>query len=142
LGAILRRQPREENGWHRTGYDTLLALRQFGGEKARPLYREYLRGSRAQRCFSVCEALKETRGEWDQEFLWPMLSDKRPSKGYSHPVKRNADEPRRTIRVCDAAAEKISLHRKDVKFVMVGTEQELDHQIRQMRKRLTALSRD
>src|SRR5262249_31711401 len=99
--------------------------------------REYLKGASAQRCFSVCEALEETKGEWDRAFLWPMLSDKRPADGYTHSVKPHADEPRLPIRVCDEAAEKISLHRKDVVFRMEGTKLDLDRQIRRIRKQLT-----
>jgi hypothetical protein len=140
LGSLLFRLA-PEDGWGGDGYNILVGLRTFGGEKARPMFQEYLRGGRragyAQRCFSLCEALKETSGEWDQELLIPLLSDRRPADGYTHAVKPNAEEPRLPIRVCDAAAETLCAHRKDLKFEMVGSAKDLDQQIRRIQQRLS-----
>lgn len=136
MQGILDRQPHDEGGWYGTGYNVLIALRKLGGDRAKPLYREYLRRGGPQRYFSVCEALRQTKGEWDGDFLIPMLSDKRLSTGYTHPAKPNKEEPRLTIRVCDQAAEIIGSHRKDIKFQMVGTHEEIDRQINKIRKQL------
>lgn len=133
--TVLRRQPYSEEGWYGVGQDVLIALRAFGGDKARPLYRAYLNKASVQRSLSVCEALRETGGSWDREFLWPMLSDKRPN-GYTHPVQPNTEEPRAPVRLCDVAAEIISRHRKEVSFTLVGTTEELDRQIRTMQRQL------
>ncbi len=142
LGGALRRQPPEDRIWTGDGFAILRALRQFGGEKVRPLYREYLNGaSGAQRRFTVCAVLQEFTGEWDEEFLWPMLSDKRVNTVfYDHPTTAASEKPRLLMRVCDVAAETIRRHRNDVRFEMVGTEPELDGQIRRMQARLAASS--
>jgi len=108
-----------------------------------PLFKEYLRNGNAQRCFSVCKILRDSSGEWDKELLVPLLSDRRPSNGYTHAVKPNANEPRLPIRVCDAAAETICAHRKDLTFEIVGLGEDLDQQIHRIQQQLneTAPSR-
>ncbi|MGC4045250.1 MAG: hypothetical protein QM758_15770 [Armatimonas sp.] len=129
---LINRLQYSEGGWYGDGYNALIALRKIGGSRVLPLYRQYLRGASAQRCLSVCEALSNTEGNWDREFLWPMLADKRNSTGYSHPVNDRENARRLPIRVCDQAAEVIAKHRKDLAFTMVGTKKELDRQIGQI----------
>ena len=136
LGAILDQLPRQEDG-HDMGFHTLLNLRRFGGEKARPLFRRYLTGASAQRCYTVCEILARTDGRWDREFLWPMLRDRRPYDGESHPVLAKADEPRIPVRVCDQAAWAISQNRQNLRFELVGTTRQLDGQIALLRQQLS-----
>jgi hypothetical protein len=136
LTAALRAQPKDARGWYGEGYQILVALRRTGGDAAKPIYREYLRGGSAQRCGSVCEALKETHGEWDREFLVPLLSDKRESNTYSHGVIGPSGGPSLPIRVCDQAAAVLCAHRKDLKFEMIGSFAELDRQIRILQERL------
>jgi hypothetical protein len=84
----------------------------------------------------VCEALKETDGKWDREFLVPLLSDKRPSSTYSHPVTGRPEGPSLPIRVCDQAAAVLCAHRKDLKFERIGSFADLDRQIRTLQDRL------
>jgi hypothetical protein len=113
-------------------YLILTALHDFGGEKARPLFRAYLEGGRrtgyAQRCFSLCEVLKEASVSWDREMLLPLLRDRRVADGYSHPIKAGSNESV-PMRVCDEAAEALCAHRKDITFTMTGTTRDLDRQI-------------
>jgi hypothetical protein len=45
-------------------------------------------------------------------------------------------ENRVPIRVCDGAAETLSRNHPDLKFRMIGTEQELDQQIQVIREQL------
>ena len=134
FAPALARTPRAEDGWYGDGYKLLVALYQRGGERARPLFRQYLRRASAQRCASVCEALRETRGEWDHEFLLPLLRDKRPTT-YSHPLRQGAEQPRRPIRVCDQAALVLAAHLKDARFEIVGSDAEMDRKIARLRAR-------
>ena len=92
FGEILRRQPKEESGWYGVGYNVLSGLQRFGGEAARPLFRDYLRDASVQRYATVCEVLRRTDGKWDLEFLVPMLADLRPDAGY-----RSGGRPIRAI---------------------------------------------
>lgn len=129
-----------DDGWYGANTKALVALRRLGGDKARSLYHDYLKQRTAQRCFLVCNALEKTRGEWDREFLWPMLVDKRVSMGNYHSIRPDTNNPALLIRVCDAAAEVISKHRKELSFTMVGTKKELDRQIQQIRRQLGLIS--
>jgi hypothetical protein len=51
-------------------------------------------------------------------------------------AEEGEENPGLIIRVCDVAAETISVHRSDVTFTMVGTKAELDAQIQRMQKQL------
>ncbi|MGC4045251.1 MAG: hypothetical protein QM758_15775 [Armatimonas sp.] len=119
------------------GFEMLVPLREVGGDKARPCYRKYLRSNSTRRRFAVCTALQGTNGDWDREFLWPMLTDKRFDREHASQYPPNSRERRRPRRVCDYAAGVIAKHRKDVVFNRMGTTAELDHQIQQMQRQLT-----
>jgi hypothetical protein len=123
-------------------FDILQVLLAFGGEKALPLFRTYLKGGKpanyADRLDTVCQVLRETSGEWDRVLLVPLLGDRRPMSGYTHQIKWGSDKfvP---IRICDKVAEAICTHRKDIKFRMTGTASDLDQQIRRLQARLKAV---
>ena len=95
-----------------------------------------MRPNSLKRRFAVCAALQVTQGEWDREFLWPMLADKRFDKEEAQQYPPGSRERQQPRRVCDSAARVIAQHRKDVAFKRVGTTLELDRQITQMQLQL------
>jgi len=121
LKALLFGDHRQSNN-ENLSRDSLVTLRQFEGEQVRPYYRNYLASNDETRCASICWALEDTHGEWDREFLWPMLSDRRGGER-SFP-----------FRVCDAAALTISQHRKDIAFDPNAPIEDRESQIRTMRE--------
>lgn len=135
LTAVLRVGRDNETGWYGNDYNTLLALYRAGGDAAHQIFRDYLRGANVRRLCIACEALQETSGSWDQEFLVPLLSDQRPSSS-SHFVTAAETDKLLPIRVCDEAAKVICAHRKDLKFQMIGTVADLDRQIQILRSQL------
>jgi hypothetical protein len=111
----------------------LASARKVIGDKALPLYRSVLRRADVQACFCVCDALNDSNGDWDREFLWPLLTDTRAMKDNKHWDSPKAEALIPT-RVCDAAAEAISKHRPDLAFEMNSTTEQLNAQIRKMRQ--------
>ena len=83
----------------------------------------------------MAKVLQETQQQWAAELLLPALTDKREF-GWDYPLVPGQNEPRRLIRVCDEAAETISMSRPDLKFVMAGEHADLDRQIAVMRERI------
>jgi hypothetical protein len=136
FAAILRQQPVSESGWYGTAYRVLKASRDFGGAKAKPLFRQYLEKRSAYRCFSVCAALTDGDATWDAEFLYPLLNDKRKSNVYAFPKTRTSSPNENLIRVCDAAAGTIALHHPELKFELVGAYEEVDRKIAEMKRTL------
>jgi hypothetical protein len=88
------------------------------------------------RRYTVCQALQKTTQDWSVELLGPLLDDKRTVGGYAHPASKDDRENRVEIRVCDAAAETLSCRRPALKFEMIGTDKELDRQIRVIKEQL------
>ena len=86
----------------------------------------------------MAHVLRKTRSEWAVELLSPALTDKREF-GWSYPAVSGQNEPRRPIRVCDEAAETISLNRRDLPFKLEGEHENLDRQIALMRARIEGL---
>ena len=74
------------------------------------------------------------------EFLSPALKDKHEF-GWDYPLVPGQNEPRRPIRICDEAAETISLSRPDLPFKLEGEHENLDRQIAAMRARIEAAPR-
>ena len=68
--------------------------------------------------------------------LAPLLTDHRTSGFGTHPVNSSPDAPTATIRLCDSAAETISLANEALPFSMVGTRRQLDLQIKLLRERI------
>lgn len=83
----------------------------------------------------MIHALRKTGSEWAVELLSPALADKREFGG-SYALKPGQDEPRRPLRICDEAAETISLSRPELSFRLAGEHEELDRQIAAMRARI------
>ena len=79
----------------------------------------------------MAQVLRTTRKEWAVELLSPALADKREF-GWNYALIPGQNEPRRNIRVCDEAAETISLSRPDLPFKMEGEHENLDRQIAAM----------
>jgi hypothetical protein len=82
----------------------------------------------------MCVVLREVRREWAVDILAPLLRDLRATGFGVHPVRSEQPEPTAAIRVCDAAAETISLANEGVSFSMVGTRTDLSRQIKSIRE--------
>jgi hypothetical protein len=117
----------------------LVVLYHTGGARALPIYRKCLRTNRLADRFTICAAIRQTRGEWDRELLYPLLNDKRGTLGYAYNLDENHRLP---IRVCDCAAEVIAFHRRDVHFVMEGSYANLDRQIAVIKRKRLAATRE
>jgi len=68
------------------------------------------------------------------------LDDKR-TFGWNYAVNPKENEPRLPIRVCDEAAETLSMNSKGLKFVMEGSHDNLDRQIAVMRQKISEINR-
>jgi hypothetical protein len=80
-------------------------------------------------------ALRKSRCEWAVDLLKPALEDRRDS-GWTYALVAGQNEPRRQIRVCDEAAETISMCRRDLHFEMSGEHENLDRQIALIRQKI------
>jgi hypothetical protein len=135
LEAFLNLLPPDEQGPYGDGYNVLAALGQHLGEEGKRTFKHYLRRNSVQRCYSTCLVLRQTRGGWAIELLTPLLTDQRPT-GRTYPVVPGKEESRLPIRVCDEAAQTISLHHPEIPFRMAGTHKDLDEQIAAMREQI------
>src|SRR5438445_636833 len=77
------------------------------------------------------------RREWDVESLAPLLTDRRPDRGWMYGVDPGPNGPRLPIRVCDEAAGVISGDHPGLPFRLAGTHEDLDRQIAAMRERIS-----
>jgi hypothetical protein len=127
--------PAEEDGPFGDRYDLLVALGRKLGDQAKPIFVRYLQNAGLQRWRTMSKVLQQTQRQWAVELLSPALTDKREF-GWDYALVAGQNEPRRPIRVCDEAAETISLSRPDLKFVMAGEHADLDRQIATMRGRI------
>jgi hypothetical protein len=121
LNKMIDQLPAEEEGPFGDGYNLFLALGERLGSDAKPTFLRYLKSPNVQRWQSMARVLHDTRKEWAVELLWPALTDKREVMFFQN------------IRVCDVAAESISLSRPDLPFKMEGDHENLDRQIAIMR---------
>jgi hypothetical protein len=128
IEAILDKVSMEEGGAYGDGYNLLLSLLERTPQAAKHVFVRYLHTASAQRCHTVSEILQRRNPSWSTELLQPLLKDKRPT-GYTHAVSVRESESRLPIRVCDAAAKALSRWDKQLKFTMVGTNEELDREI-------------
>ena len=133
LKQVIDELPADEHGPYGIGYNSLVALGNRFGDAARPVFQDYLRNASLQRWRSMAMVLRKTRAQWAAELLRPALTDKREF-GWSYPVVPGHNEPRRPIRVCDEAAETISLSRTNFHFQMAGEHENLDRQIATMQR--------
>jgi hypothetical protein len=141
MASFLENVRKDERGAYSDGYNLLVAAEQRLGAAARQLFERYLEGAGPMRRYSVCQALQCTKDDWSIDLLGHLLDDKRPVGGYTHPASKNDRENGVKIRVCDAAAETLSRRHPRLTFEMVGTDQELDRQIRVMRELLARTRR-
>lgn len=137
LETMIDQLPPTEEGPFGDGYNLLVALGEKIGPESKPTFVRYLQNASLQRWRSMAKVLSETRTEWAAELLAPALTDKREF-GWNYALVPGQNEPRRPIRVCDEAAEAISLHRPDLPFKMAGEHEDLDKQISQMLERIRA----
>src|SRR4051812_25560747 len=99
-----------EAGAFGDGYDLLVALAGRLGKDAAPAFDRYLKGGNAQRGHSAASALREFRGDWCVRILRRLLDIDRPTDGYTYAVRREDQDTRLPIRVCDVAAEVTAEH--------------------------------
>lgn len=112
------------------GYNVLIALGKYGGVEARPIFQKYLDVRSVVHCRAICHSLRKVRTEWAAELLKPLLADQRQADGWTYAVNPNQNDPRLPIRICDEAAETITLADKRLHFNMRGTHADLDRQIK------------
>lgn len=137
LNEMIDQLPVEESGPFGQGYNLLLAIgEKLDLELSKATYIRYL-GSNAnvQRWRTMIHVLRKTRKDWATELLAPALKDKREF-GWSYAVVKGQNEPRLPIRICDEAAETISMSRPDLSFKMEGEHKDLDKQIKLMQERI------
>lgn len=137
LAVMIDKLPAEESGPFGDGYNLLIALGQYGGEEAKPVFQKYLETRTVQRCRSMCHALRKVHGDWAVELLEPLLDDQQDADGWTYAVEPDRNEPRLPIRVCDEAAETIAAADKDHSFSMQGTHADLDRQIKAIQQVLS-----
>ena len=133
LGLLLARVPRDEHGGYGDGYNLLTALADRLDKDAAPMFDDYLKGGSAQRGFSATMALREGHGKWRAAILRRLLDDTR-SVGYNFAIHPDNQDVRLEMRVCDVAAESLSLLRPAFKFKIEGEYKDLDAQIERIRK--------
>jgi hypothetical protein len=136
LNAVIDQLPADESGPFGEGFDLLVALGEKLGDQAKPTFVRYLQNASLQRWRTMNQVLRETRREWATELLAQALTDKREF-GWSYALVPGQNEPRRSIRVCDEAAETISMSRPELTFKMAGEHEDLDRQITAMQTRIS-----
>jgi hypothetical protein len=122
------------HGPYDDGYQLVRAAGERLGAASKPVYLHYMKSSTFRRRVALCSAVR-VRPEWAVEFLAPLLDDKREERMWYQEVA-GSDKSRLAIRVCDDAAQAISLSRPDLTFVLHGTHADLDRQIAVMRERI------
>jgi hypothetical protein len=121
------------DGFHLLG----LVIARFPRE-AKEVFRAYLRDAGVQRLRTACHAFARAEGDLGGlaiDVLAPILTDRRPADGWTYPVEPGKSEPRLPIRLCDEAAQALSLRNPDLlHFELFGTHDRLDRQIEGMRR--------
>ena len=138
LRAFLKALPAGEDGAYGDGFNLLAALSERLGKDAGPAFDEYLKDASPQRGHSAAEVLEQAKGEWCVPILVRLLSDKRPTEGYTYAVNSNGTNGRRApIRVCDAAARALQSHHPELKFTLEAEPSEVDEKINVIREKLS-----
>lgn len=139
LNEMIDQLPADEGGAFGQGFKLLVALgEKLDLESTKATYVRYLQNASLQRWRTMAQVLRKVRSQSAVEFLSPALKDKREF-GWSYAVMPGQNEPRRPIRVCDEAAETISLTRPDLPFKLEGEHEHLDRQIAAMIARIEAV---
>ncbi|MDB6024860.1 MAG: hypothetical protein JWM68_1083 [Verrucomicrobiales bacterium] len=136
LEEAISRLPEIELGPFGDGYNLLVAFGEKCGTQARPAFERYMTNASLQRCRSMSQVLRKTQGEWSIDLLKRLLNDKRPADGWTYAVIPHQNEPRLPIRICDEAAETISMNFPKLTFKMEGSHEQLDQQIEKMRRQI------
>ena len=135
LANFIDRAPADGQGPYGNDYHLLVALGNTLGETAKPIFVHYLEDGSLQHRHSMAKVLQTTQRQWAVELLAPALTDKREC-GEEYALIPGQNEPRRQIRICDEAAETISLSRPALKFKMAGEHSDLDRQILEILKKI------
>jgi HEAT repeat protein len=130
--------PKEKSGPYCEGYQLLVALGDRFPERAEGVFQSYLKPGTVQRCWTVVLALRETCGHLAIRLLTPLLEDKRET-GEEYNVNPNENQSCLPIRMCDEAAATIAMHSKALKFVMEGSHNHLDEEIKAMRRMIAEM---
>jgi hypothetical protein len=134
---FLDKLPKDEGGAYGEGYKLLGASFQWAPKTTEEIFAGYMRDATPQRCYTACLVLQQqkTTPQWFTPVLIRLLEDKRAVPGYRHPLAAKSENST-PIRVCDAAAEALSKSQKNVRFTMIGTDEELDQQITAIKEKL------
>lgn len=139
--GMIAQLPADEGGPFGHGYYLLVALAErLDLESTKAAFTRYLQNASLQRWRTMAHVLRQVRSQSAVEFLSPALKDKREF-GWDYALVPGHNEPRRPIRVCDEAAETISLRQPDLPFKLEGEHEHLDRQIAAMRARIEAAPR-
>lgn len=139
LARMLDDLPAGEGGpYDAAGGDLLVALGEYDGPGARPIFRKYLDTRTREHALTACLALRRVCPEWAAELLAPLLDDRRELVGLAYRISPAWDAPTLPVRVCDEAAETIALANPDLHFDRHGTHADLDRQIRAMQAALAS----
>ncbi|HKQ50703.1 MAG TPA: hypothetical protein VJZ71_21725 [Phycisphaerae bacterium] len=136
LQCFLDALPMEEGGAYGDGHDLLVAMAERLGKNAVPTFTRYLKDASAQRGHSAAEALRQIKEEWCVPILIRLLNDTRPLDGYTYAIQPDDQDRRLPMRVCDAAAESLQVHRPDMRFTLEGEYKDLDEQIKVIREKV------
>jgi len=136
LNEMIDQLPTDETGPYGQGYNLLVTLGgKLDSESTKATFTRYLQNASLQRWRTMAHVLRKTRSDWAAELLSPALKDKREF-GWTYALVPGQNDPRRAIRVCDEAAETISLSRPDISFKLEGEHENLDRQISTIRARI------
>jgi hypothetical protein len=129
--------PADDAGPFGRGFYILRALLHRVPEAARAEFDRYLENRSADRCHTVCVALRGEKITWDVDVLLPMLSDTR-TFGWNYAVVAGQNWPRLPIRICDEAGVTINQNHPALKFTQAGDYADLDRQVAALRVALLA----
>lgn len=138
LEAFVHAIPPDEGGGY--GDSRLLdALAERLDEGAAPAFERFIQNATALRGYTAAGVLgrRRRRNAWCIDILGSLLKDRRPAGRDTYPVDPADHGKRLQIRVCDAAAEALCVHRPELKFSLKGDYDALDKQIQVIRAQLT-----
>lgn len=133
---IVRDLPADANSPYGTGLDVLTALGKQTPKTAQKVYEAYVKDASAQRCITLCLALREAKPAWDCDLLIPLLADSREMQDWTYRVAPRLSEKMAPARVCDEAALTLSRNHPEFAFRLEGTRADLDRQLGVIREQL------
>jgi hypothetical protein len=135
LKVFIDELPAEEGGPFGAGYELLVCLAEHSDEDSKPVFHRYMENAGIQRRRTMCHVLRKARGDWSTGLLAPLLTDKRAT-GWTYGVYPGQNKPRLPIRVCDEAAQTISMQFPSLSFRLAGNHRDLDRKIETMQSAL------